>query len=356
MFKRIPTGFIPDQDDDSVNIGLRAAQGTAFEEMAAGAQKVAAIVRENPNSQRAVVFVGNGPGGPGAMNTARVVMRMKPHDERPNTAQEIIAQLRPRLVNFPGFRTFITLPPAFQIGGRSGDNSYSVTLRSPDTAELYTWAGQFQTAVSSLASVQDVSTDLEIKSPRVRLTIDRDKAAALAVDPAQIQNALYSGFGPRWSSTIYGDTAQYRVLHELDPRFQEPVDTLERITFKAPAGQMVPLRVGAADAAGREPADHQPFGSAAGGRDFLRPAARRVARRSGRADSRSCRPRPAADDVGGIRGHGEGVRGVHAQPWSAPLRRDWCRLHRAGHVMRELHPPDHDSLGTAVRRGSARRY
>ncbi len=241
MFRRIPTGFIPDQDDDSVNIGLRAAQGTAFEEMAAGAQKVAEIVRQNPNSQRAVVFVGNGPGGPGAMNTARVVMRMKPHEERPNTAQEIIAQLRPKLVNFPGFRTFITLPPAFQIGGRSGDNSYSVTLRSPDTDELYTWAGQFQQAVSTLASVQDVSTDLEIKSPRVRLTIDRDKAAALRVDPALIQSALYSGFGPRWSSTIYGDTAQYRVLLELDPRYQTNVDALERVTFKSPAGVMVPL-------------------------------------------------------------------------------------------------------------------
>ena len=92
MFRRIPTGFIPDQDDDSINIGLRAAQGTAFEEMAADAQtRRAKSSRRIPNSQRAVVFVGNGPGGPGAMNTARVVMRMKPREERPNTAQEIIA-------------------------------------------------------------------------------------------------------------------------------------------------------------------------------------------------------------------------------------------------------------------------
>jgi HAE1 family hydrophobic/amphiphilic exporter-1 len=241
MFRVTPTGFIPDQDDDSVNIGLRAAQGTAYEEMAAAARRVAAIVQKNPNSQRAVVFVGNGPGGPGAMNTARIVMRMKTRDQRPNTAQQIIAQLRPQLVNFPGFRAFVTLPPAFQIGGRSGDNSYSVTLRSPDTAELYALAGQFQSAVSTLSTVQDVSSDLEIKSPRVRLLIDRDKAAALAVDPAQIQSALYSGFGPRWSSTIYGDTAQYRVLLELDPRFQETVDTLDRVTFKSPGGAMVPL-------------------------------------------------------------------------------------------------------------------
>jgi HAE1 family hydrophobic/amphiphilic exporter-1 len=241
MFRVVPKGFIPDQDDDSINIGLRAAQGTAFEEMAANVQRVGEIVRKNPNLQRAVAFLGNGPGGAGAMNTARVVLRMKPRAERVNTAQEIVRQTRPLLANFPGFRTFVTLPPAFQIGGRQGDNTYSVTLQSPDTGQLYEWAGRFQQAIATLPALQDVSSDLEIKSPRVRLLIDRDKAAALALDPAQIANALYSGFGPRWSSTIYGDLAQYRVLLELDPKFQANVDALERLTFKTPGGAIVPL-------------------------------------------------------------------------------------------------------------------
>src|SRR5205807_5321030 len=116
LFVLVPKGFIPDQDDDSINIGLRAAQGTAFEEMAANVLRVGNLVRTNPNLQRAVAFLGNGPGGAGAMNTARVVMRMKPRADRVNTAQEIVAATRPLLARFPGFRTFVTLPPAFQIG------------------------------------------------------------------------------------------------------------------------------------------------------------------------------------------------------------------------------------------------
>ncbi|HWW83062.1 MAG TPA: efflux RND transporter permease subunit, partial [Vicinamibacterales bacterium] len=241
MFRVVPKGFIPDQDDDSINVGLRAAQGTSFDEMSANIQKVGNIVRANPNLQRAVAFLGNGPGGAGAMNTGRILLRMKPRAERPNTAQEIVQQVRPRLVGFPGFRAFVTLPPAFQIGGRQGDNSYSVTLRSPDTEQLYNWAGRFQQDIATLPALQDVSSDLEIKSPRVRLLIDRDKAAAMALDPTEITNALYSGFGPRWSSTIYGDAAQYRVLLELDPRYQENVDALERLTFKTSRGAIVPL-------------------------------------------------------------------------------------------------------------------
>jgi multidrug efflux pump subunit AcrB len=175
------------------------------------------------------------------MNTARVVLRMKPRADRVNTAQEIVAQTRPLLARFPGFRTFVSLPPALQIGGRQGDSTYSVTLRSPDTAQLYDWAGKFQQAIAQLPLVQDVSSDLEIKSPRVRLTIDRDKAAAMALDPAAISSALYSGFGPRWSSTIYGDEAQYRVLLELDPKHQENIASLGRLAFKTARGAMVPL-------------------------------------------------------------------------------------------------------------------
>ena len=90
MFRVVPKGFIPDQDDDSINIGLRAAQGTAYEEMYENVRRVGNLVRTNPNLQRAVAFLGNGPGGAGAMNTARVVMRMKPRADRVNTAHTLI--------------------------------------------------------------------------------------------------------------------------------------------------------------------------------------------------------------------------------------------------------------------------
>ena len=239
--QKVPTGFIPDQDDDSINISLRAAQGTAFEEMSADAQQVGDIVRHNPNLQRAVVFVGGGPGGPSAMNTARITLRMKPRAERTETAQQIIQDIRPQIVNFPGYRTFITLPPAFQIGGRSGNASYSVTLRSADTASLYRWAERFEQTLNGVSQIQDVSSDLEIKSPQLTLDIDRDKAAALSIDANQIEAALYSSYGPRWVSTVFGDTAQYRVLTEIDPKYQENPDALSHVNFKTASGVLVPL-------------------------------------------------------------------------------------------------------------------
>jgi HAE1 family hydrophobic/amphiphilic exporter-1 len=56
-----------------------------------------------------------------------------------------------------------------------------------------------------------------------------------------VKTALYDGLGPQWSSTIYGPTSQYRVLLELDPKYQQRADALKRIAFKTTRGTLVPL-------------------------------------------------------------------------------------------------------------------
>ena len=88
-----------------------------------------------------------------------------------------------------------------------------------------------------------MATDLQIRSPRVNVVIDRDRAAAYHLDVAQIENALYSAFGPRLASTIYAPTNQYRVLMEIQPKYQEHADYLSKIYFKSSSGQLIPLDV-----------------------------------------------------------------------------------------------------------------
>jgi len=114
-------------------------------------------------------------------------------------------------------------------------------VQSADTSLLYDWAHRLESEVARLPELQDVSDDMEMRSPRVNLVIDRDKAAAVGLNAADINGALYDGLGPQWSSTIYGPTSQYRVLLELDPRYQRQVDSLEKIAFKTSAGVLVPL-------------------------------------------------------------------------------------------------------------------
>ena len=240
MYNIVPKGFIPDQDNDNLFINMRAAQGTSFYEMSTGALRAAEIVRQNPYIDSFVVNTGGGNNG---ANQARLQVQLLPRAERPVSAQQIAQQLRPLLLRFPNYRAFVNIPPSLQIGGRVGNSTYSVTVQSANTDELYSWSERLSAAMEAqVPEIQDVSNDLEIKSPKVNLVIDRDKAAAVGLDATQIENVLSTGFGPKWSSTIYGNTTQYKVLIELDPKYQQYADSLEKISFKTSRGGLVPLR------------------------------------------------------------------------------------------------------------------
>jgi hydrophobic/amphiphilic exporter-1 (mainly G- bacteria), HAE1 family len=241
MFKIIPTGFIPDQDNDSMFVNLQAAQGTSYYDMAKWTQDTADIVIRNKYVDSFNANVGGGPGG-GGSNNGRIMVQLVPRAQRDLTAQQIAQQIRPQLLRFPGFRGFVGLPPSLQIGGRMGNQNFSIMMQSMSTDDLYKWAPVLQQAIESeVSEVQDVSNDMEMKSPRVNLVIDRDKAAVVGLNATTVQNALYDALGPKWSSTIYGAVSQYRVLLELDPKYQGHVDSLEKVAFKAPNGSLVPL-------------------------------------------------------------------------------------------------------------------
>ena len=92
-----------------------------------------------------------------------------------------------------------------------------------------------------MPGVTDVTTDLQLKNPRVNIAIDRDKAAALQINAQDIENTLYQGFGPSWISTIYAPVAQYKVLLELQPKYQQHSDSLGLLYLKSSQGQLVPL-------------------------------------------------------------------------------------------------------------------
>src|SRR6185312_2431393 len=192
MFVIVPKGFIPDQDNDTLNINLRAQQGTSYYEMVEDAKKVADLVRNNPNVD--TFFVSTG-GNFGSMNTARLNVQLKPRRQRKLSAAQIAQQLRPQLSRFPGFQAFINLPPAIQIGGRQSNSAYTLTVESADTANLYGWAKRLEDQILTLPEVQDVSDDMEMKSPRVNLVVDRDAAAAVGLTANDIESSLYDGLG-----------------------------------------------------------------------------------------------------------------------------------------------------------------
>jgi hydrophobic/amphiphilic exporter-1 (mainly G- bacteria), HAE1 family len=239
MFGVVPKGFIPDSDNDFLFVNVRAAQGTSFYEVVGVTEKITDLLNQDPNID--AMMVNTGGGNANGMNTSRINVQLTPRATRTLTAAQVAQRLRPILARFPGVRGTVNVPPSLQIGGFRGESTYNLMVQSLNTDEIYAWTPRLMAAIGQLPEVIDVSTNLESRSPRVDLVIDRDKAAAVGLNASTIANALSTGLGPRWATTIYGQRSQYRVLLELDPKYQQQADTLTKIAFKAPDGNMIPL-------------------------------------------------------------------------------------------------------------------
>ena len=130
----------------------------------------------------------------------------------------------------------------------------------------------------------------------------------------------------------------------------EPSD-LDSIYLKTTNGTVGAAVGGDAFRAVGRAAAGQPSGPAAGGDDLVQPRARHLARPGGRRHQQARARRAAAGvDHHRLPGHRAGVPGFAARAGRADAGGDLCRLRRARHSLRELHPPDHHHLRPAVGR------
>ena len=241
LFQVVPKGFIPDSDTDQISLQMMAAQGTSFYKMKEYQQAVADIVRKDPNVDTFMASVGGGYGAQGG-NNAMMNIILKPRKQRTMTMQQVMDKLRPQIARFPGFQTFLRIPPTINIGTRGSRAAYELTILSADTEALARESQKLQAAIEKERDlIADVNTDLQIKSPRVNLIVDRDRAASLGLDVTSIEGALYSGYGPKWATTIYAPSNQYQVLTEIQQKYQAFSDYLSKIYFKTNTKGLVPL-------------------------------------------------------------------------------------------------------------------
>ena len=119
------------------------------------------------------------------MNTGIFFVRAKPRDERPNSVDGMIDELRPKLMfQVPGMIAFMQNPPPISVSRQITKSLYALTLGGPDTRDLYKWAPILTAKINALPGFADVSSDLQIASPQMTVDINRDKAQAVGVTRA----------------------------------------------------------------------------------------------------------------------------------------------------------------------------
>ena len=232
LFKVVPKGFIPAEDRDFIMVSTQTEQGIAWTALVERMMALGGIVQEHPAVDRFMVH---------ASTSGMMMVVLKPRAERELSADEVIRDLRPQLNTVPGIRAMLVNPLPVNVGGRRSRSLYQLTLQSVDTPALYAAAAQLERVMRDNPELTDVSSDLEMANPELRLDIDRDRALLLGVSPERIQDALYSAYGQREVSTIFGASDQYSVLLEYLPEFRSDAGALDRLHLRSDTGRLVPL-------------------------------------------------------------------------------------------------------------------
>ena len=160
--------------------------------------------------------------------------------ERERSAQAVAQSLFPRFFATPGVLAFPVLPPS--LGQRPTEKPVQFVLQTSGPYEELQRAAEAMLAEArKIPILTGLDSDLRLNKPQLRLTIDRDKAAALGLSEERIARSLETLLGGRKVTTFKRDGKQYDVIVQVDPEGRtRPQDVLD-IFLRTPGGAEVQL-------------------------------------------------------------------------------------------------------------------
>ncbi|WP_332823508.1 MdtB/MuxB family multidrug efflux RND transporter permease subunit [Stutzerimonas kunmingensis] len=240
LYLAVPKGFFPVQDTGVIQGISEAPQSISFRAMSERQQALARVIFADPAVDSLSSYIGVD-GDNVTLNSGRLLINLKPHGERDLTASQIIDRLRPELAKVPGIELYLQPVQDLSIEDRISRTQFQFSLETPDRELLQEWTPRLVEALRERPELTDVASDLQSSGLQIYLDIDRDAAARLGIQVADITDALYDAFGQRQISTIFTQASQYRVVLEAEAGNRLGPQALEQLFVQSEGGTPVRL-------------------------------------------------------------------------------------------------------------------
>ena len=242
LYVTIPKGFFPIQDTGVIQGVTQAAEAISFDKMATQQQELAKAILSDADVVSLSSFIGVD-GSNVTQNSGRMLINLKPHDQRTTTASQIIRRLQQETADVAGIQLFMQPVQDLSIDTAVSATQYQFTLDNQDLALLQQWTPKALERLARIPDIVDIASDLQPNGRSVTVNIDRASAARFGITPASIDNVLYDAYGQRIISTVFTQSNQYRVILDIDSQLKRSLKSLDSIylpTSASTTGQ-VPL-------------------------------------------------------------------------------------------------------------------
>ncbi|HEX2419883.1 MAG TPA: efflux RND transporter permease subunit, partial [Micromonosporaceae bacterium] len=233
LIPSLKTNFIDSSGQDTTYVSLRMPLGTDLGTTDAAARKVETVLADHAGVDSYQVNIGSGSplfgGLGGSPNRASFTVAVAEAADTPTVERE----LRDAVAKLSGVGD-VTVG---ETSGREamGGNAVEVIVKAADRATLERAASQVEGTMSGIDGLRDVTSSLEDAAPRIEVTVDRKKAAAVGITEVAVGQAVAQAFRgqPIGELTIDGRNSDI-VLSGGD----KPADLgdIERLTLPTAAG------------------------------------------------------------------------------------------------------------------------
>ncbi len=248
MFLRLPTGFLPTEDQGIGIVQFQLPPGATQNRALVVQKQIENYFLSQEGKNIATVFTVSGRGGggsPGGQNTGIGFVALKDWADRKgkeNSADAITGRASAALSNIRDAQVFALVPPAVRGLGQS--NGFTMELQNSSGMSLR----EFQAARDKLLGMAMADptfvgvrlTEL-LDQPTVKVDIDQQKLAALGLSQTAVNSTLSAAWGGQYVNDFVDRGRVKRVFVQGDAPFRSKPADLDQWFVRGSDGQMAPF-------------------------------------------------------------------------------------------------------------------
>ncbi|WP_211474112.1 efflux RND transporter permease subunit [Collimonas humicola] len=244
---RLPTSFLPDEDQGVLNVQVRLPSGATEEQTTQVMHTVQQYFMQQPDVVETLQTLTGVSSGSNSQNVGRAFVKLQDWSKRTDKSQsaaEIARRANQDLAKIRDARIFVALPPAVRgLGQSSGFNLQLKDVGGVGHDALLEARDQFISLATGSAKLANVRSLGQDDTPQFRVDIDDGKAAALSLVASDINSTMSSAMGGTYVNDFLNNGRVKRVYIQGDAPFRMRPEDLDKWHVRNADGEMVPFSV-----------------------------------------------------------------------------------------------------------------
>jgi HAE1 family hydrophobic/amphiphilic exporter-1 len=246
QFDRVPTGFIPDQDQGYLITVVQLPPGASLARTDAVVRRATEIILDHPATLHTAGFAGfDGATFTNAPNAGAIFFTLQPFEERVAAGydyQRVLGEVQGSLFQIKEAAVFVVAPPPVRgIGTGGGFKLYVEDRRNRGLAALEAATGEMVAGANAIPGVTRAFSLFNTGTPQIFADIDRAKAEMLGVSPERIFEALEVYLGSAFVNDFNFLGRSFRVTAQADGQYREDLNDVADLRARSDSGEMVPI-------------------------------------------------------------------------------------------------------------------